>query len=418
MEGKRFILTMKLRNLLSYGPNTSETELGPLNVLIGPNASGKSNLIEALSLLQATPRDLATPLRAGGGITEWLWKGEKRPKPAEIDATIFYPGGSMPLRHVLSLAEVGQKFQLEDERIENEHPSNSYDDDVPFYYRYQQGHPAISTWPVPEEDQEQGAEVHESGVSATRGKRTLRRLGSDTIDYSKSILAQRKDAELYPELTYLGENYAKLRIYREWSLGRGTPPRRPQQVDLPDDFLLEDAANIALILNNLIHSGLRSTILDHLRSFYQDIDDITTKLQGGTVQVYVHEKGLKGGPIPATRISDGLLRFLCLLAILCHPDPPPLVCIEEPELCLHPDIIPTIGKLLIEASERTQLIVTTHSDALISALSDVPECVLVCERDQTGSSLRQLDPDRLKDWLEKYKLGDIWRMGEIGGTRW
>lgn len=69
--------------------------------------------------------------------------------------------------------------------------------------------------------------------------------------------------------------------------------------------------------------------------------------------------------IPATRHSDGTLRYLCLLAIMCAPEPPKLICIEEPELGLHPDIPPKVADLLRKASEQTQLIVTTHSDILV-----------------------------------------------------
>ena len=104
--------------------------------------------------------------------------------------------------------------------------------------------------------------------------------------------------------------------------------------------------------------------------------------------------------------------------ILLHPTPPPLICIEEPELGLHPDILPTIAQLLIEASKRTQLIVTTHSDDLISALSEIPESILVCERDERGSRMRRLEPEALKDWLENYSLGELRGMGELGGNRW
>ena len=100
------------------------------------------------------------------------------------------------------------------------------------------------------------------------------------------------------------------------------------------------------------------------------------------------------------RLSDGTLRYLCLLAILCHPEPPPLICIEEPETGLHPDILPTIAELLIEASQRTQLIVTTHSDILVSALSDIPEAVLVCEKDEDGTHFKRLNKDDLKEWLK------------------
>jgi predicted ATPase len=102
--------------------------------------------------------------------------------------------------------------------------------------------------------------------------------------------------------------------------------------------------------------------------------------------------------------------------MLCHPSPPPLICLEEPELGLHPDILPTIVELLIEASKRSQLIVTTHSDVIISALSDYPESVLVCEREISGTHLRRLEKDQLDEWLQKYRLGELWRMGEIGGN--
>ena len=107
-----------------------------------------------------------------------------------------------------------------------------------------------------------------------------------------------------------------------------------------------------------------------------------------------------------------------MLAILLHPNPAPLVCIEEPELGLHPDVIPTIANLLKEASERCQLIVTTHSDVLVDALTDQPEAVIIASRGPTGTVLERLSAEKLKPWLEKYRLGQLWTRGEIGGTRW
>ena len=102
MEGKRLIRTIRLDNILSYGSWDEEFPLEPLNVLIGPNASGKSNLIEVLSLLTAAPgRDLQAPIREGGGVSEWLWKGIERLPTAEVDVTVEY-SGDQPLRYRLS----------------------------------------------------------------------------------------------------------------------------------------------------------------------------------------------------------------------------------------------------------------------------------------------------------------------------
>jgi energy-coupling factor transporter ATP-binding protein EcfA2 len=87
MNGKRFLSELRLRNFLSYGENTPSLHLEPLNVFIGPNASGKSNLLEAIGLLAATPRDLVTPIQRGGGVGDWLWKGKSDNKipTAEIE---------------------------------------------------------------------------------------------------------------------------------------------------------------------------------------------------------------------------------------------------------------------------------------------------------------------------------------------
>lgn len=94
----------------------------------------------------------------------------------------------------------------------------------------------------------------------------------------------------------------------------------------------------------------KAMFINALKELYEGIEDYNINIEGGTVQVFLQEgKNM----IPATRLSDGTLRYLCLLAILCHPTPPPLICIEEPELGLHPDIIPTIAKLLKAASSRT-----------------------------------------------------------------
>ena len=78
LEEHRLIKSIKLQNFLSFGSEAEEIELKSLNVLIGPNASGKSNLIEAIGFLRASPIDLALPIRDGGGVIEWLWKGSSK----------------------------------------------------------------------------------------------------------------------------------------------------------------------------------------------------------------------------------------------------------------------------------------------------------------------------------------------------
>lgn len=98
---------IRLRNVLSFGPDAPELTLGPLNVLIGPNGSGKSNFIEAIGLLQAAPRDVAIPIREGGGIFDWMWRGEPKAPSARIEAILESPRGTQPLRYCFGFAEGG-----------------------------------------------------------------------------------------------------------------------------------------------------------------------------------------------------------------------------------------------------------------------------------------------------------------------
>jgi predicted ATPase len=417
VQVKPLISAIRMRNFLSFGEEVRELPLGTLNVLIGPNASGKSNLIDAISLLAALPKDAPIVSHLSGGVGDWLWKGSKKDPIATIEVDINDLDDTMPSEHrdllpllySLQFTRTGQLFQLIDEKLENKHPVQP-GNDVYFYYRYQKGRPVLNACIPPESEEGE----HNDYV----GRRRQRHLERDTLKDDQSILSQRKDPDSYPEITYVGNKLSRIRVYREWDLGRNTAPRLPQSTDLPGDFLLEDASNLSLVMNDLKNRPLIKTEINKkLRDFSPAVDTFETQTIGGTIQIYFHEKGLAFS-VPATRLSDGTLRFLCLLSILCHPSPPPLICIEEPELGLHPDILPTVAELLIEASKRTQLIISTHSDIIVSALSEHPEAVIVCERDENGTIMKRLDASVLKDWLDKYTLGELWQMGEIGGNRW
>jgi predicted ATPase len=399
MKGKQLLHSVSLSGLLSYGPQGEPFKLEPLNVLIGPNASGKSNLIDGISLLAAAPRNLLTPFREAGSFEDWLWKGSTESSVARISAAVPYQG-STGVRRILGY---DLSFRVSDVRLSiTEEHLFSQDN---FYL--------LRDWrsiQVPR---------HAEGLASVFTDKAIdTKMGWDKIDPQQSMLSQVRDPVNYPQLTYVGDQFGKIRFFRGWPFSRGNVLRRPQDVNLPDDFLLEDGSNLGLVLNDLqSRRETKRLLLEKLRLLYPNIEDVTTKVQGGTIRILFYEEGLNK-PIPAARLSDGTLHYLCLLIVLLHPEPPPLICIEEPELGLHPDVIRTIGKLLIEASERTQLIVTTHSESLVSALSEVPEAVVVCERDDQGTQLRRLDPEKMKLWLERYSLGDLWVKGEIGGNRW
>ena len=405
LEDARFIRTLQLRNLLSFGPDTPPIELGPLNVLIGPNGSGKSNVIEAIDLLRASATDLVAPVRAGGGTEEWLWKGVEELPTAEIDATLTYPDGNMPLQHQISFTAVRQRFELFEESIANDHTRSKDGIGEILYCRFSKGYSDIIV-PL----------TSDSGDETGYGGR--RQLSREDLAPNQSVLSQLRDPDQYPEITYLGDLYRRFKLYRVWNTGGNSALRKPHPVDQPNEFLAEDASNLGLVLNSLDLVGkTRNTLNELLAQFYDQFERYSTSINMGTVQVFFHEKNLHR-PVSATRLSDGTLRFLCLASILCHPTPPPLICIEEPEIGLHPDILPLIAEMLIEASQRTQIIVTTHSDIIVDALSHEPESILVCEKESNATTVRRLNQERLREWLNEYSLGDLWLRGKLGGNRW
>lgn len=192
------------KNILSYGDDQPTIELTQLNILVGPNGSGKSNLIECVSLLQSAPKALST---ADSG---WLWKGSSKETPtARIETVIANPAGPKNLRHWMEFTATDDRFGPSDERIENEQPDPGHPKPY-FYFAFQNG------WPV---------------TNVKNGRRQLRR---DDINTDQSILSQRKDPDAYPEITWLGDLYGKIRIYRHGPFGHQAPARNPQQPDLPE----------------------------------------------------------------------------------------------------------------------------------------------------------------------------------------
>ena len=219
----------------------------------------------------------------------------------------------------------------------------------------------------------------------------------------------------YPALWYLKEQYERIRLFRHWSFGPSTALRRPASTHDRSDFLNEDGTNLAPVLSNLPGENKRR-LIGELQKLYEGIVDIKCSVAGGTVALFLEEIGNR--EIPVTRLSNGTLRYLCLLVILLHPEPPPLIVIEEPELGLHPDLLPTLADLLGAASKRCQIIVTTHSDVLVDALTDNPESVVICEKHDGQTEMRRLDGDDLAKWLQDYTLGNLWSSGQLGGNRW
>ena len=397
---------LKLRNILSFGPDSVELELKPLNVLIGSNGSGKSNFIDALDLLRSLPKDAGRAFRKGGGIANWIWRGQEREGVLGIEAIlpnpIPGPFGTEPIVYSLKVGELEYGWEILQESLD----TRTEDGDKRTYFSR-----SLKTAAVAIARHPSGHILELKDIAAPPFDQTYQ-----NFDFDQSFLASIKDPISFPVMTWMGDMLSRLQIHRDWSFGRAAPLRRPRQADLRNDVLNADGTNLGLVLSRLRRvPETKRKILDALRRLYDGITDYDVIVEGGAVQIFVEEGDVS---IPAVRLSDGTLRYLCLLAILCDPNPPPLVCIEEPELGLHPDILSGLTDLMCEASERCQLVVTTHSDVIVDALTGTPESIVVCEKEEGQTRLKRLNKTDMGHWLEKYRLGELWSSGEIGGNRW
>ena len=381
---------LRLKNLLSFRDAT--IELGPLNVLIGPNGVGKSNLIEVIGLLQALPTGLAPAIMRGGGIRQWLWLGDDLPVTGEIECDLRLRGGPQfgPLSYRLQILGTLDDYSIQVEELAKR--------DTP------------------------GANLF---LSRVRGDASVfdrradpRATEMHVLPVTESLLALFKNPADPTPITEWGKELGETQIFHEFRTGPRAVMRQGISTATPKDALQDGGDNLAMLLQEFNFRGMNSRVNQYLNRFCERFNEVKVDIGDGLARTYLSEAGLKA-EISSARISDGTLKFLALLAALFHPKSPPLMCIEEPELGLHPDALQMVAEVLVEASQSMQLIVTTHSDALVDALSDRPESVLVCERDfDNGTQMKHLSKKKLQRWLERYSLGELWRKGEIGGGRW
>jgi len=237
--------------------------------------------------MRAAPRDYRDVVRRGGGVREWLWKGALE-ESGHMAWVVANPEGSQPLRHALAFQAVGQNFGLVQESVQSSQ-NNDRQESPEVFYHYAQGQPMIRV---------------QAGSGAI-----YRNMDPSSLDLDRSILAQRRDPDSYPAFASLASNYEQIRIYREWTFGRHAIFREPQKADLPNNVLAEDFANLGLFLNRLKtrHPAAARAILDGLTDLYDGLTEFNVLIEGGTVQVFFTEGEFV---IPATRLSDGTLRYL------------------------------------------------------------------------------------------------------------
>ncbi|MDA3895900.1 MAG: AAA family ATPase [Desulfobacteraceae bacterium] len=186
-----------------------------------------------------------------------------------------------------------------------------------------------------------------------------------------------------------------------------------------NEYLRSDASNLSAFLYRLNkeHPKVYQQIRKTTRLAIPFFDDFVLKPQSleseeQQIRLLWRQKDSDYAFWP-NQLSDGSIRFICLVTALLQPDPPSTIIIDEPELGLHPYAISLLGGLLRSASKRMQLIVSTQSVPLVNEFS-IDDLVIV-EREQGETIFKQYSEQDFKTWLEEYSVGELWEKNILGG---
>ncbi len=187
-----------------------------------------------------------------------------------------------------------------------------------------------------------------------------------------------------------------------------------------NQYLRPDASNLAAFLfrlradYNSDYQQIRKTIQLAI-PFFDDFVLNPTYLESGEGQINLQWKQKNSDyPFWPSQLSDGSIRFICLVAALLQPDPPTTIIIDEPELGLHPYAIELLGALIKQASSRMQVIISTQSVQLLNEF--LIEDLIIVDRDPNGfSTFSRCDSEKFTAWLDEYTIGELWEKNILGG---
>ena len=215
---------------------------------------------------------------------------------------------------------------------------------------------------------------------------------------------------------YVFPQVRNLVVYHFHDTSDASPAK--QICDVSDNRALRpDAANLPAYLYWLQekHPVQFRQIEEHIRlvaPFFDRFELAPSRLNDTKIKLEWRQKG-SDAYFDAYSLSDGTLRFICLATLLLQPTPPNLVLLDEPELGLHPFAIRILAEIIEDAAKRVQVIMATQSVTLLNNFQ--PKDIIVAENDGQKTSFNRLDEEKLKTWLEEFSLGELWEKNVLGG---
>jgi predicted ATPase len=357
--------------------------LGPLNVITGANGSGKTNLYRALRLLADTAQGgVIASLAREGGLDSTLWAGVEEPSRGMRNGTTkIEPAGKRKEPVNLRLGFATQTL------------SYCIDLGLPIA---SPGLPGIPTRfsrdpQIKRECIWSGLKLRPSALLADRRNAVVRlrtaegewEIVRQHLPSFDTMLTEIADANRAPEVLSLCDLIRSWRFYDHFRVDADAPARQPQ-LGTRTPVLAHDGRDVAAALQTIREIGDVNALNNAVSDAFPG-SHITIAGSDGRFDIEMHQHGLLR-PLRSAELSDGTLRSLLWIAALLTPRPPALMVLDEPEMSLHPDLLPAFARLIIHAAKNTQIWVISHSSRLVAALAEAPECQSIVLEKEIGET--------------------------------
>jgi predicted ATPase len=341
--------------------------LAALNVVSGENGAGKSNLYRALRLLSETARgSVVASLAREGGLASALWAGPETisrsmrsgehevqggPRREPVNLRLGYAGDQVSYCIDLGLPTPSNSAFAHDPEIKRE-----------------------CIWAGPVLRPASLLVDRRGAVVKVRQSNGEWRIATSKLATFDSMLTEVSDPQAAPEIMALRDEIRSWRFYDHFRTDSEAPARQ-QQLGTRTVVLGNDGRDLAAALQTIREIGDESALDTAVNDAFPGA---SVEIVGadGRFSIEMQQQGLLR-PLGSAELSDGTLRYLLWIAALLTPRPPGLMVLNEPETSLHPDLLPALARLIAAAARGTQVWVVSHSNRLIAALEEQPDCASI-----------------------------------------
>jgi predicted ATPase len=338
--------------------------LGQLNVITGANGSGKSNLYRALRLLAETASGgVINALAKEGGLNSTFWAGPERLSRSMLSGAVPVQGSVRQKRVRLKLGFASDTlgYSISLGLPEPSQSAFSLDPEIK----------RESIWAGDFYRPASSLVEREAALVKVRDARQWQVVAQHMSSFD-SLFSQIADPKNTPEILDLRETIRNWRFYDHFRTDSEAPARQPQ-LGTRTPVMHHDGRDLAAAIQTIREIGDHQALDEAVSDAFPGASLRVVGQADGRFSLEFTQHGLLR-PLSGAELSDGTLRYLLWIAALLTPRPPPLMVLNEPETSLHPDLLPALARLIIRASESTQVWVVSHAGRLINALNTSPIC--------------------------------------------